>query len=691
MEWFRFSKEESDYMNDNRILSTYVTYKQLYKNKNTDVYDVISEFARYVIIEEQQTSYSQLVFSSLLKKYFGFDIPTLVLKPAIKRIKGVILENREYKIDYSIIKSNTEFKSLQIEAIQNTNIIINDLVAYIFEKANDIPQTDETKDEITVAFRKFILDESTNGPYDAYISAFIMEMSTNKEYTEKINQIREGHILYDGLCQNEAIAAQSWKDQLTIYLDTEIIFHIAGYNGITFQKLTEEFLNLISSANKRKTISKLRYFSETKEEIDNFFRTAETLFEKKSVIRPGETAMISILENCKSSIEITNKKDSLYFRLNKLHINLETKSDFYIDKYKQYNLEASEYIDTPNEKNVKQLSNINKLRENNVTPDYSKCIAILISENSSVLELSRSFTNEKKDKYNKESGRCVEIAQLAINLYAATNNLWYKLNRSLAKAYIPSTIDSVIRAQIVLSKFINESITTEYDTIMDQFQNGELEQDELAILILGMRQRSSKPETVLKEGVDNALNLICEKDINKYKENFELERQAHKELKDEYNNTLEQLAATTENVKVLEEQLLIQRKQSNAQHEQEKLENIQEWRQMYEKNFANEKEKAKKLAKLKTLIATILYCIYYIIIVVQIYKLGWNVMEPITYILGIPPLLYLFVIKSFNIKFSLKSWITSYERKNTYIDAKDKYEEYLEKEKKQESVIDSKK
>lgn len=676
-------------MNDNQILSTYVTYKQLYKNKETDVYDIISEFARHVIIEEQQTSYSQLVFPSLLKKYFDFDIPTLVLKPAIKRIKGVSLENKEYKIDYSVIESNPEFKLMQNEAMQNTNIILDDLVTYIFKKTDDIAQTDETIEEIKIAFRKYILDESSSGPYDAYISAFIVDMSTDRDYTEKINQIREGHILYDGLCQNEAIAAQSWKDQLTIYLDTEIIFHIAGYNGITFQKLTEEFLTLIASANKEKTIIRLRYFSETKEEIDKFFMTAESLFENKSVIRPGETAMISILENCKSSIEITNKKNSLYFRLNKLQIHLEKKSDFYIDKYKQYNLESSEYINTPNEKNVKQLSNINKLRGNNFTPDYSKCIAVLISENGSVLELSRDFTKENERKYTKDSGHYTEIAQLAVNLYTATNIFWYKLNRSLAKSYIPSTIDSVIRARIVLSKFINDSITTEYDSIMKQFQNGELEQDELTALILGMRQRSSKPETILKEGVDDALNLICEKDINKYKENFELERQAHKELEDEYNHTLEELAVTQEDVKFLKEELLIQQHQNNMQREKEKLENIQEWRQMYEKKFDTEKDKAKKSAKLKTLIAIIGYFIYYAVIAFLICKLGWDIMEPITYILGIPPLLYLFTLKTLNIKISLKYWLTSYKRKNTYIDAKDKYEEYLEKENNQKSVIDS--
>lgn len=309
-------------MIDTRILSTYVTYKQLYSNKRTDVYDIISEFARYVIIEEQQTSYSQLTFSSLIEKYFDFEIPTLVLKPAIKRIKGVTLENKEYKINYSIIETHQEFKALQNEAIKNTNSILEDLTQYICKKTGTFTISIEEKENITTSFRKFILDESSNGEYDAYISAFIMEASTDINYTSKINQIREGHILYNGLCQNEAITSQTWHTPLTIYLDTEIIFHIAGYNGITFQKLAEEFLNLVSSANKNKNIIRLKYFIETEDEINRFFSTAENLFESKKVIRPSETAMLSILDNCKSTLDITNKKSSLFFNLNKAHITI---------------------------------------------------------------------------------------------------------------------------------------------------------------------------------------------------------------------------------------------------------------------------------------------------------------------------------------------------------------------------------
>lgn len=679
-------------MIDTRILSTYVTYKQLYSNKRTDVYDIISEFARYVIIEEQQTSYSQLTFSSLIEKYFDFEIPTLVLKPAIKRIKGVTLENKEYKINYSIIETHQEFKALQNEAIKNTNSILEDLTQYICKKTGTFTISIEEKENITTSFRKYILDESSNGEYDAYISAFIMEASTDINYTSKINQIREGHILYNGLCQNEAITSQTWHTPLTIYLDTEIIFHIAGYNGITFQKLAEEFLNLVSSANKNKNIIRLKYFIETEDEINRFFSTAENLFESKKVIRPSETAMLSILDNCKSTLDITNKKSSLFFNLNKAHITLEEKSDFYLEKYKIYNLESFDYCNTSDEKNIRQLSHINKLRGNNFTPDYSKCLALLVSENSSVLEHSRIFTNENKNKNVKYTGRNTDVTQLAINLYTATNILWYKLNQSLAKNYIPSTIDSVIRAQIVLSKYINESISDEYDKIMEQYQKGQLEQEELASIILGMRQYSSKPEKIIKESVDDALNLICEKDIDKYKESIELERQAHKDLELKYNNTLKQLAATQEDLSSIKKQLENNQTENieiSLEYEFEKLKNIQQWRQLYERQYQIEQNKEKKSRKLRIAIVIASYSLFYGIIVFLIFKLGWNTMEPITYLLGLPPTIYIFLSKFIECKFSLINWITSYKSSSTYVSAKEKYSEFLKKENEQKNKIES--
>ena len=668
----------------NNILATFVTYKKLYNDKNTDVYDIISEFARYIILKEHKPTYQQALFPMLLEKYFDFKIPILVLKPAIKRIEGVTLENKEYKINYDLLNNHNTFTSIQDVSIQKTEQIISDLINFISIKSPDFVVTEESKEEVEYAFRRFILDEASNDPLTPYISAFIIEKSADTQYTKNINLIREGHILYNGLCQNDDVSSQGWKDELTIYLDTEIIFHLAGYNGTTFQQLANEFLELISVANKQRILIHLRYFPDTKVEIENFFTTAETLFSNNSVIRPGETAMISILKDCKAAIDITNKCNSLFYFLEKNKIYLETKNDFYAQKYIEFNLESKEFAGTPEEKNIRLLSNISKLRGNNITSDYSKSKAILVSETSSVLDYSRIFTQEKQSLYHDNSKN---ITSLAVNLYTITNILWYKLNRSLHGDNMPSTINSVIRAQIVLSKYVNESITEEYDKLMEQFKKGNIDKDEIASLILGMRRHSSKPESIIKEGVDDALALICEKDINKFKEDFELSHYAHEELKKEHENTLKQLASVKEDVEYWKSQSEIQQKKGILYSEQAKLENLKEWLTNYTNNYNTENTRLKKSIKTKTIFTITLYVIYYIVIVICIIQLGWNLMEPITYVLSIPPIIIPFIIKMIKPDLSLKVWIHSYENKENYASAKKMLETYQEKVTQQEALV----
>lgn len=52
--------------------------------------------------------------------------------------------------------------------------------------------------------------------------------------------------------------------------------------------------------------------------------------------------------------------------------------------------------------------------------------------------------------------------------------------------------------------------------------------------------------------------------------------------------------------------------------------------------------------------------LYYTII-----QLGWNLMEPITYVLSIPPIIIPFIIKMIKPDLSLKVWIHSCENKKT--------------------------
>ena len=136
---------------DNKILATYVTYKTLYKDKRTDVYDIVSEFVKYVILKEHNTSYSQLEISELLNQNFGFQIPALVLKPATQRIDGIQQKNGKYIVQYSKIQENPRFSEMHQKAMQENEIIIDNLISYIKEKSEKkLEPFDRT--EVEVAF-----------------------------------------------------------------------------------------------------------------------------------------------------------------------------------------------------------------------------------------------------------------------------------------------------------------------------------------------------------------------------------------------------------------------------------------------------------------------------------------------------------------------------------------------------------
>lgn len=675
---------------DNRILATYVTYKKLYVNRETDVYDIISEFVKYVVLKEHKTSYSQVELLNLVKDNFDFKIPSLVLKPAATRIKGITFNNeKKYCVDYSRVKTSENFEQIQAEAFKNNDIIMNDIICYIETKLSK-KLDDEERKKVMNSFRRYILDETSSDEYVELISTFIIEKSEDKEYVNKIDYIREGHILYNGLCLNQHISECGWKNKLTIYMDMEILFHLAGYNGTTFQKIAEEFLDLVSEANKTKKYIYLKYFNETKKEIDQFFHTAEVIYQTNQLIKPGHTAMESIVGGCKSVVEIGEKQSKFYYLLQKYNIAEETKTDFYAPKYQTANLESLDF--TPEElENVRLISHINKLRNNQVFEDYAFAEYILLSETRTVLEFSRKFISEKEEELRKISGDPDKrLVPYAVNLYTLTNTLWYRLNKSLNCIGEPTTVNSVIRAQIVLAKYINDSIVTEYESLVEKKNRNAIDDKELMFTIMGLRQRSKKPENIIREGVEDAISFLCEKEIDKFAEDYQSELAEHKQVKRNYEKAQSDVANLKNDMK----KLIKEGHYNTALYEyndaKKDLKYISGLKREYADNYEIQQNKAKNNKKLKIKVTVGLYVAFYSGLIALILILKWDIMEPITYILGIPPVIYGFISKHYKTNWSLDYWINSYERCAEYLKAKEKLDIYEAKEATQQLIVQQK-
>lgn len=121
-----------------------------------------------------------------------------------------------------------------------------------------------------------MLDEDGDPQCQQVIGEFVLANENNKSTTDTISAIREGSILYSGLAFNISEFG-SLSQPLTLFLDTEILFDIAGLNGILFKTLADDFLKLVDDANRGGKVITLKFFSKVADDIDQFYGRAERI------------------------------------------------------------------------------------------------------------------------------------------------------------------------------------------------------------------------------------------------------------------------------------------------------------------------------------------------------------------------------------------------------------------------------
>ena len=114
------------------------------------------------------------------------------------------------------------------------------------------------------------------GRYTNDIGEFVLKNENNEIIQKKLRDIQEGSILYIGLNYNISEIG-SIKKNLTLFLDTEVIFSLVGYNGKIYQDLAEDFYTQVRAANLKEHKITLKYFNEVKEEFDSFFNSAKSI------------------------------------------------------------------------------------------------------------------------------------------------------------------------------------------------------------------------------------------------------------------------------------------------------------------------------------------------------------------------------------------------------------------------------
>lgn len=531
-------------MNKTNLLASVTLFGELYNSETyKSIPDILAELIRGAIISENTFSFNSTELKKIMNKVYGFEIPESVLRTVLKsKFKDIVkVEHKIYHFEQEV-KAGFESFDKNVELIiGKQNEILNQLYSYIEEKQS-IKLDDSDKNKLFNNFSNYLLDNDFSEKYSDLISGFLVSKENDKEFKLSLNSIREGLILYQGINYTDNITQLGhWNTELTIYLSTEHLFSCVGFNGLLYQEIFDDFFKLVLEINqtdKKKKLIQLKYLKETKDEVDYFFSSAESIKKGYKKLDPTKIAMVNILKDCDSPRDIKSKQVKFYEDLKRKEI---------VFKSFEFDIEQSEYnvVDESLVEELKEISEsknrtfnenycfetlriftkINSFRRGNNGMPFEKIRHIYITENGFAKYLAH---NEKVKFGNYDIPFAKEIDFI-------TSKFWFKLKKGFSnKNELPKSFDVITKAKIIISSHINSSLTLEYDKLHNDYKSGKITESEASSLNLAFREKPSSPEKITFENIDSSLDFLFDDNIQ---ENILRERTKNEEL---LNNTIEE-------------------------------------------------------------------------------------------------------------------------------------------------------
>lgn len=501
-------------MQNNRLLTSLLLFRGLYDNNKRNIYQVLADFLKNVILQKNIQNFDTREITTIFNKEYDFTVPEAIIKTALGRINFLERKDNIYSFNDKEKEDFSLFEKKYQEAENKNNSIIEELVKYINEKKGE---SKGQEDQITQAFCSYIIDDNEQ-EYSNLISSFIIKNKNKEDFTQKLNIMKEGVILYSGIkYTSELNEVGSWNTELTIYLETEILFSLFGYNGELYKEVFDDLFLLIleinnSNAGKGKPeLIKLKYFAETNDEIEHFFAKAEQILLHGERVDPSKPAMIAILKECTTPSDIVAKKTSFFSYLGKRNITLD-KGEYYCEEKNIYNIEDEKLIKKIKEENenydvgdiersLKFLNYINILRKGENKVGFENIKYILLT--------AKNITKEIAIQNIKEEG----AVPLITSINWLTNKFWFKLNKGFGNDSLPKTFSIITKAQIILSNQINKTVSAGYDKLkLDK----NLSKEDIIATLAGLRENALKPEEINEKNIDNVLCEISEDDISHF-------------------------------------------------------------------------------------------------------------------------------------------------------------------------------
>lgn len=503
------------------ILASFVTLKSLTETKTyQSSYQLLSEFIEYIIIEDSVYNFSAIEMKNKLKEFFGFDIPEAVIKTATKSLSYVTKVKTAFQVNHSHIdEMRNKIKILneaKLSAERNSSNILSMLQRYIEEQS---PGEIIDQNALEHDFISFLVadQQSYNGKYTRLIGAFIISHENDIKLQECLNDIREGSILYIGINYNINETGSIIKP-LTLFLDTEVLFSLMGYNGTIYEQLAKDFYEQVKNANSKERKIHLRYFSDVKKEIDDFFSAATMIVEGKKM--PSEKAAMKFITNgCKTAADVKIKQADFYHKLQLAYNIIEDqKTDYYAETNNLNNLESLEN----NEQELdawKFISHINKLRKGKVFNTNLDSEYLFVTNTNDVLRVSR----EQVECLKRTAARS-SVNDYAVSVDWATNILWFKLGNGFGRKEYPANINTVLKAKVVLASNIAHDISKVYNETKKQYEQGKITVEQVAARITALRKQTVLPEELSNENIDEKMEVSSDY-VARFEEEVRLNRE----------------------------------------------------------------------------------------------------------------------------------------------------------------------
>lgn len=591
------------------VMAAYATLKSLSDEKKyQSPYQILREFIRYIIVEDSLYGFSSIEMKNRLFKHFCFSIPEAVVRTSLKSMAGVTLSNGIYRVNDSKLGTDSVFEDKKKEADAYELCIIRMLSEYISQKTGN---TNIDENVLVQELTRFLTDDepARSTRYTDFIGEFILKNEHNEKIQDGLNRIREGSILYIGLSHNIGEVGSITKP-LTLYLGTEILFSLAGYNGEIFKQLANDFYDQVRTANAGKTSKiNLRYFSDIRREIDEFFGTAGEIVDGKCPGLLDKPAMKAITDGCNTSADVAVKKSDFYHLLQfSFGIKEDPHVDYYGSENFSSNLESFEYEDEEDKKRKKELaikliSHINKLRNGKCYYNDIDSEHLIVTNTKATLFIAK----EQAEKIKKEE-ELEHICNFAVSLDKITSLLWYKLGNGFSQKANLLSVNAVLKARIVLTASIAKKAERAFSEVKKQYEACLITEDKVAARIITLREKPTLPEDLQGDDIAEIMDFSPEY-LSRYEEQFKNNQNLLKE-KDE---VIESLKADTKKVisekdaTIASQEGIIKQKNDETTELRGKLEEYQrtddenaELREKLEEYRRREEEAAKKKERIKS-------------------------------------------------------------------------------------------